>query len=138
VNIHHIPNRVKLLKQKFINSLGLPFRELLPESTIFEALEAQKITYRRRLFDPFVTLWAFLSQVLGADKTCHNAVSQVIAWLASENSEIPSEDTSAYCQARQRLPENLLSRFFGNVATIGAISRQLWEWTYYGAKLLKW
>lgn len=111
-----IPNRVQLLKQKFTNSLGLPFRELLPESIIQEALNAEKITYRKRLFDPFVTLWAFLSQVLDTDKTCHHALSRVIAWLATENDEIPSEDTSAYCQARKRLPEKLLQRLFSTVA----------------------
>jgi hypothetical protein len=83
---------------------------------IQEALEALGIKYRRRLFDPFVTLWAFLSQVLDADKTCHNAVSRVIAWLAAEDAEIPSDDTSAYCQARQRLQELMLARLFGSVA----------------------
>lgn len=75
-----IANRVKILKQKFNQSLGLPFRDLLPESTIQQALEAEKVKYRQRLFDPFVTLWAFLSQVLAVDKSCHNAVSRVIAW----------------------------------------------------------
>lgn len=40
----------------------------------------------------------------------------MIAWLASENAEILSSDTSAYCQARKRLPENLLQRLFGTVA----------------------
>ena len=79
-------------------------------------MAAEKIKYRRRLFDPFVTLWVFLSQVLDSDKSCHNAVSRVISWLASENAEIPSEDTSAYCQARNRLPEKLLNRLFGEVA----------------------
>lgn len=111
-----LPSRVQILKQKFTQSIGLPFQDLLPESTIKEALAAEKIKYRRRLFDPFVTLWTFLSQVLDADKSCHNAVSRVIAWLASENAEIPSEDTSAYCQARKRLPEKLLQRLFGTVA----------------------
>lgn len=111
-----LPNRVKILKQKFTQSLGLPFRDLLLESTIREALEAEKVKYRQRLFDPFVTLWTFLSQVLDTDKTCHNAVSRVIAWLASVDAEVPSDDTSAYCQARKRLPQKLLSRLFGKVA----------------------
>jgi hypothetical protein len=102
--------------QKFTQSLGLPFRNLLPESIIAEALKAEKIKYRRRLFDPFVTLWAFLSQVLDQDKTCHNTVSRVIAWLSAEDVKIPSVDTSAYCQARLRLPEKLLQRLFGQVA----------------------
>lgn len=87
--ISTLPNRLKILKQKFTQSLGLSFQKLLGESFIQEALDAEKITYRRRLFDPFVTIWTFLSQVLDADQTCHNAVSRVIAWLALENAEIP-------------------------------------------------
>lgn len=79
MNIAKAPNRVQILKQKFANSLGLPFQDLLPESRIQAALTAEKITYRRRLFDPFVTLWVFLSQVLDTDKSCHNAVSRMIA-----------------------------------------------------------
>lgn len=75
-----------------------------------------KIKYRRRLFDPFVTLWVFLSQVLDVDKSCHNAVSRVIAYLGSEGVEIPSTDTSAYCQARSRLPEKILEKLFGKAA----------------------
>ncbi len=111
-----LPNRVQILKQKFTQSWGLPNRSLLSESMIAEALKAEEIKYRRRLFDPFVTLWTFLSQVLDSDKTCHNAVSRAIAWLAAENVEIPAVDTSAYCQARKRLPEKLLQRLFGQVA----------------------
>jgi hypothetical protein len=112
----NIPNRVQILKEKFTTSVGLPFRDLLPEATIQEALNALEIKYRRRLFDPFVTLWAFLSQVLDADKSCHNAVSRVIAWLSGEKVELPSQDTGAYCQARQRLPEKLLQQLFSKVA----------------------
>ena len=50
-------NRVQILKEKFSQSLGLPFSNLLPESVIEQALCELKIKYRRRLFDPFVTLW---------------------------------------------------------------------------------
>ncbi len=60
-------------------------------------------------------MWAFLSQVLDVDKSCHNTVSRVIAWLSSEGVEIPSTDTSAYCQARSRLPEKLLEKLFSSV-----------------------
>jgi hypothetical protein len=73
--------RVKILKDKFNQSLGLPFKELLPTSVIEQALCELKINYKKRLFDPFVTLWAFLSQVLDTDKTCQNAVSKIIAYL---------------------------------------------------------
>ncbi len=104
--------RVQILKDKFNSSLGLPFKELLSESAINLALSELKIRYKKRLFDPIVTLWAFLSQVLDVDKSCHNAVSKVIAYLAELEVEIPSTDTSGYCQARSRLPETLLQKLF--------------------------
>jgi len=110
-----IGQRVKIIKQKFMHSLGLPFRELLPEQLFEEALSAEGITYRERLFSPMVTVWAFLSQLLDQDNTCANAVSRIIAWLASEGQPLPSPDPSAYCQARQRLPEGLLRRLLCTV-----------------------
>ena len=111
-----MPNRVEILKQKFANSVGLPFRDLLPESMIIEALEAEKVKYRNRLFNPIVTLWAFLSQVLDSDKSLQNAVSRVIVWLAEAGEPIPSTDTGGYTKARKRLPEGLLKRLLGETA----------------------
>lgn len=48
----NIPNRVQILKRKFTNSVGLPFRHLLPETTIQEILETLEVKYRRRLARP--------------------------------------------------------------------------------------
>lgn len=87
-----VTNRVKILKEKFTQSLGLPFEELLSESAIEQVMDELKIKYRRRLFDPIVTLWAFLSQVLDVDKSCHNATSRVITYLVGESQEIPSTE----------------------------------------------
>jgi hypothetical protein len=88
------------------------------------AISELKIKYKKRLFDPLITLWAFLSQVLDTDKTCNNAVSKIIAHLAGEEVEVPSlrdaprtTDTSAYCQARARLPEKLLDKTFQFLGT---------------------
>ena len=77
---------------------------------IIEALEAEKVKYRNRLFNPIVTLWAFLSQVLDSDKSLQNAVSRVIVWLAEAGEPIPSTDTGGYTKARKRLPSGLLKR----------------------------
>ena len=108
-------SRVQILVDKYSSSLGLPFQKLLPESFLADAVDEEKIKYRHRIFSPIVTIWAFLSQVLDTDKTCHNAVSRIISWLAAASAEIPSEDNSAYCQARKRLPEKLLQKLFINV-----------------------
>ena len=122
--------RVEILKDKFNQSLGLPFKELLPASLIEEAMKELKIRYYQRLFDPIVTVWAFLSQVLDSDKSCHHAVSKVIAYLAGERVEIPSTDTSAYCQARSRLPEKLLEKLFiqsGESLEKRIVTEHLWR-----------
>jgi hypothetical protein len=81
-------------------------KELLPESAIKLTIFKLKIKYKKRLFDPFITLWAFLSQVLDSDKTCHNAVSKIIAHLAESDVEIPSSDTSAYVKLRRDCQKN--------------------------------
>ncbi len=104
---------------------------MLPESVIRLAISELKIKYKQRLFDPFVTLWAFLSQVLDTDKTCHNAVSKIIAHLAESEVEIPSTDTSAYCQARVRLPEKLLEKLF-NYSAHNLEERITQEHLWYG------
>ncbi|MGK7949205.1 MAG: hypothetical protein AB4368_10485 [Xenococcaceae cyanobacterium] len=103
-------SRVQILVQQFTSSFGLPFEKILPEAVIEETLKEEKVKYRERLYSPIVTLWAFLSQVLDKDKTCHNAVSRIISWLAAKGEEIPSEDNSGYCQARLRLPEKFIKK----------------------------
>ncbi len=103
-------SRVQILVQQFTSSFGLPFEKILPKAVIEETLKEEKLKYRQRLYSPIVTLWAFLSQVLDKDKTCHNAVSRIIAWLAAQGEKIPSEDNSGYCQARLRLPENFVKK----------------------------
>ncbi|NJL09579.1 MAG: IS4 family transposase [Calothrix sp. SM1_7_51] len=124
-----ITNTVEILKEKFTNSLGLPFSDLLPGEKIQKTIDDLGIKYYRRIFDPVVTVWAFLSQVLDIDKSCHNAVSRIIAWLSTENVELPSTDTSAYCQARLRLPEELVKKLYrdsGELLENKVTQLQLW------------
>jgi hypothetical protein len=47
-------------------------------------------------------------QVLEPDKSCHNAVSRVISYLVAEKVELPSTDSSAYCQARSLITRRIL------------------------------
>ena len=110
-----IGRRVKILQKKFAQSVSLPFAEVLPEGQIRQAVEAEGMRWRKRIFEPMVTIWAFLSQVLDGDQTCRAAVARVVAYLAASG-ERCSPDTSAYCQARDRLPEGLLARLVRTAA----------------------
>ena len=103
-----IGNRVAILREKFAQSIGLPFAEILTESEIEQALQDEGVTYRKRLFCPIVTLWAWISQVLEKDKSCKKAVSRIVSYLVASGLNPPSTDTGGYCKARARLKERML------------------------------
>jgi hypothetical protein len=58
-------------------------------------------------YSPLVTLWTFLSQVLSPDHSCREAVAKLRAFLSRDGQAPCDPDTSPYCKARQRLPEEL-------------------------------
>lgn len=116
-----MPNRAEILKQKFEESLGLPFAEVLPKELIEQVLSAQDIYPRQTTYTPDVTLWAWLSQVLDPDKSLSNTVSRIICWVSSAGMKPPSSDTGAYAKARQRLPIEVIEEVFvGSVAALEA------------------
>lgn len=125
-----MPKIAEILKQKFSQSLGLPLSEMLPDAEIEQALKAEGIIYRESIYTPWVTLWAFIWQVLSPDKSCRQVVSRIIGWLALEPVKLPSLNTGAYSHAKQRLPENWFKRLVeqtGAGLSRQAQSDQLWE-----------
>ena len=104
------PHPTQVLIQKFTSGIGLPFQKLLKSEIIEDILQEIGVKYKSRIYNPIVIVWSFLSQVLDTDHSCQNAVSRIIAYLASEGLETPSENTSAYCQARKKLPEKLFKK----------------------------
>jgi hypothetical protein len=89
---------------------GLPFAEVLEPEQVREALQQEGVSFRDRLFSPLVTLYVFLSQIFDADHSCRQAVARFLAWRVWRGQPRCSADTSAYCKARQRLPEGVLRR----------------------------
>lgn len=106
----------KFSLQQFMQSLGLPWQELLPESRLDEILKEENVSYRNSVYTPIVTLWAMVAQVFDPDKSLSNAVKRIISWLAAAKAECPSSDTGAYSKARQRLPESVLQRLVPEMA----------------------
>jgi hypothetical protein len=105
-----IVNHINCLRQKMINLMGLPFQDILPAEKIGQAIKEEGISFRERIFSPWVTLWAFVAQVLDPDHSCRKAVSRVIAYSVQIGLAIPSAFTGGYCRARKRLAEGLLHR----------------------------
>lgn len=102
--------RIVKLKARLDSKPQLPFSEVLTEERINAVLEELNVCYRDRVYSPCVTLWVFLSQVLSADHSCSNAVARLLAFRVARGQSPCSTETGCYCQARKRLPEELLSR----------------------------
>jgi hypothetical protein len=97
-------------RRRFAEAAGLPFADCLPAGAVDEAVRAEGVRFRDRLYPPAVTVWVFLSQVLDAAHCCRQAVARFLAWRVGQGLAPCSADAGAYCKARGRLAEGLLAR----------------------------
>lgn len=121
--------QVRFLQQQFLQEGELAFTDVLSSDTISQALDFVE-TWKDRIYSPLVTLWVFLSQVISADHSCRGAVARLIAHRVSRGKRPCSAETSAYCQARKRLPEQFFSevaRQTGRALDTSANSDWLWK-----------
>ena len=92
-------------------------RKILEGDHIEELCVQAQHSWRNSFWSPAVTLITFLLQVLSAEKTLRAAVASMLAQLASQQVEgPPSPDPSAYCQARRRLPLEVVGQLSEDLA----------------------
>lgn len=103
-----VPARPAFAARQQLSQPGLPFADHLPADRIYELAARLGHRFRQRIFNPAVTLWTFLSQVLDHDHSCRQAVARLLAYRTARGAPACSPDTGAYCKARKRLPEELL------------------------------
>src|SRR5947209_5740058 len=96
------------LRARFARDEGLPFADVLTEARILDALNEHGVIYRDRVFSPVTTIWGFLSQVLSDDHSCRDAVMRIIAHRAANGLGTCSPNTARSCNARGRLPTDVL------------------------------
>jgi hypothetical protein len=97
-----------LVANAFLQAKDLPFRDVLTEEEIHTAFVAENACFGEDdIYTPALTLWAWLAQVMHADKlrSCVAAVARITALCAALGRKPPSPDTGTYCRARARLPE---------------------------------
>jgi hypothetical protein len=122
--------QIETLRAQFAQADAATFADVLSEQRLQAALRDEGATWREQVFTPVLTLWAFLTQVLGGDGSCRAAVARVLAWLAAQGRPACSARTAAYCKARGRLPESLfvrLARETGRALQDGAPAEWLWK-----------
>ena len=102
--------QVSFLQQQFLQDGSLPFSDLLSTELITQALTALQVGLVDCVYTPLVTLCVFLGQVLSADHSCRAAVARLRAYRVARKERACSPETSTYCQARKRLPEEFFSQ----------------------------
>src|SRR5207245_7712633 len=127
--IHRSSGQVQAYRRRLQNSCQFPITKLLPVTDVDAAVTAEGCSFRDRLFTPVITVWIFLGQVLDQDHSCRQAVLRFVAWLSAFTPRHCSSEPGAYCQARKRLPEGVLSRLTRGIgARLEEQSPGAWHW----------
>jgi hypothetical protein len=100
-------------RQSTLSRLCEIFGPWLPSAVLSPT--AQGLNSRQRTYPLPLTFWAFLSQVLNPGSSCREVVRKVQAWYAPQD-KMPDSGTSAYCQARSRMPLARLSELHQTLA----------------------
>lgn len=116
--------------QTFVkNSDAYCFFNLLTGSEMLSTVEQLLPPHRERQFPPTETLSLFLAQAMNEDRSCQQAVNAASIQRVVNGLSPCSTATGGYCQARQRLPTEMVAslvRYTGE-----QINRQvpsLWRW----------
>jgi hypothetical protein len=117
--------RVQRLRQESLLHLDLLFGSFLPPGLLSQCDEGPNS--REQIYSVRRTFFGFLYQVLNPHCPCREVVRQVQSLFALFSPRRVSEDTGAYCQARARLPLEILARLRCAIAAQAQKSEELWR-----------
>ena len=117
--------RVQHLRQQSLLHLDQLFGSRLPPELLAQADEGPNS--RERVFTVRRTFFGFLYQVLNPDCPCREVVRQIQALFALHNGGRVDQGTGAYCQARGRLPWDILPRLRCAAAAYAEKAAQRWH-----------
>lgn len=105
-----LSRQLAVYRQRVAAAPALLECETLSRTTVMQAFQETTVKGRERLFPPYVTLWTFLLQVLSPDGSCRDAVTRLRAFQVAQGAPPCAPNTGSYCQARGRLPEDMVAR----------------------------
>jgi len=117
--------RVQHLRQQSLLQLDQLTGPWLPPGLLSQADEGPNS--RERIYTVRRTFFGFWFQVLKPDSSCREVVRQILALCALHTDDSSSPGTSAYCQARLRLPWDILPRLRCALAARANHAHQLWK-----------
>jgi hypothetical protein len=117
--------RVRELRQQSLMHLDRLFGAWLPADLLAQSETGPHS--REQVYSLRRTFFGFLYQVLNPDCPCREIVRQIQALFVLLGSRQVSPDTGAYCQARGRLPLEILARLRCAVAAQAQTAEELWH-----------
>jgi hypothetical protein len=117
--------RVRRLRQHSLLELDLLFGPWLPPGLLSQADEGANS--RERLYTVRRTFFGFLYQVLNPQCPCREVVRQIQALFALHGHGPVAAGTGGWCQARARLPGDILPRLRGALAAQAEKTASLWR-----------
>jgi hypothetical protein len=121
----HLQRQARQLRHQTPLQLDRLLGPLLPPGLLSQTEEGPNS--RERIYTLRRTFFGFLAQVLSPDCSCREIVSQILALCTLDGPDDSKPSTSAYCQARLRLPWDILPRLRCAVAARAEGARQLWH-----------
>lgn len=91
------------------NTDAYQYFDLLTDDATLDHVESLLPAHRERLLPPTETLAMFMSQAMNADRSCQNAINEFSARRVNGGLRTCSTSTGAYCRARKRLPQEMVS-----------------------------
>ena len=118
-------SRVQCLRQQSLLQLDQLFGPWLPPGLLSQADEG--LNSRDRIYNVRRTFFGFLYQVLNPACPCRQIVRQIQALLRLHAGIAVDSGTAAWCQARARLPWDILPRLRCAAAAQAEKAAQLWH-----------
>jgi Transposase DDE domain len=122
----NVGRRVGQLRQQSLLQLDELLAPFLPAGLLSQTDEGPNS--RERVYPVRRSFFGFLFQVLQPQCSCREVVRQILALRAlASATDAASPNTSAFCQARRRLPQDLLARLRGALAARADRGRERWK-----------
>jgi hypothetical protein len=129
--------RCKQICERAGEHTAVDFFNVLAGPELLAKTEEHLPAHRERLYPPTVALSMFMKQALNTDRSCQNAVNGWAAQRAAEGLAVRRVGTSGYCQARQRLPLEMVKSLAHEVGRLLSERAPIgWSWRGRRVKLV--
>jgi len=123
------PERVEQRIEELLEKKEIRLHDVFSDEDVHRLCDELNVEFRDRVFPPAVALGLFVSQTLSRNDACSTVVSNFNKERKRKQLSPVTEDASAYCKARAKLPVELIDRLSNRVVTITEWKTpDCWKW----------